>query len=65
MSEAEAEAMIPCGGLITWGCLGTHLVQLLAYPAEAKAVAVVCDGRHRRPRTLAGIRRGIAERRVA
>jgi hypothetical protein len=57
---AEGEAMTDVGGLVTDGCLGKHSIRLLAWPGEARSVAVVCDGQHRRPRSLRGVQRCIA-----
>lgn len=53
--------MRPCGGFVTFGCLGHHRVQLLAWPEDVRAVAVVVDGNHRQPRTFGGLVRCMAE----
>jgi len=58
---AEAEALRDVGGLVTDGVLGVHTVRLLAYPGEARAVAITVDGTHRRPRSLAGVKRVLAD----
>lgn len=58
---AYAESLRDCGGIATDGCLGAHTIRLLAYPDSPRAVAVVFDGQHRRPRTLRGVLRCIAK----
>ena len=58
---AQTEAMRDVGGLTTHGCLGVHNIRLLAYPDDSRAVAVVVDGRHRRPRSLRGLVRCLAK----
>lgn len=57
----QAESMEAVGGIITWGCLGTHSIRLLAYPGDEFAMAVVVDGEHRRPRTYRGVLRCMAK----
>lgn len=58
---AEAESMRDVGGFVTDGCLGAHAVRLLAWPEDVRAVAVVVNGHHRRPRTFGGLVRCMAE----
>ena len=58
---AEAATLRDCGGIVTDGCIGSHNIRLLAYPDTPRAVAVVLDGQHRRPRTLRGVLRCIAK----
>ena len=57
----QAASMRDVGGFVTDGCLGNHAVRLLAYPGDTRHLAVVLDGRHRQARTLAGIKRCMAE----
>ena len=54
-------ALRDVGGLVTDGCLGVHVVRLLAYPEAEKHLAVRVDGKEKRARTLRGIVRVIAE----
>jgi len=58
---AEVDALLDVGGFVTDGCLGTHVVRLLAYPGDERRLAVTVDGRHRQARTLRGIVRCMAE----
>ena len=58
---ADATPLRDVGGLITDGCMGAHSVRLLAWPDEARHLAVVVDGEHRQARTLRGVARIVAE----
>jgi len=58
---AEACHWHDVGGFLTYGILGVHNVLLLAKDDEAKWLAIVVDGEHKRPRTLRGIKNCIAE----
>jgi hypothetical protein len=58
---AEADGMCEVGQITTSGCLGSHVITLLTWPGESRAVAVVVDGRHRRPRTARGVWRCVAD----
>lgn len=48
------------GGFRTDGCLGCHEVRLMARDGEC-VLAVVVDGRHRRARSLNGVKRVLAD----
>ena len=58
-------AMRDVGGIVTDGCLGAHVVRLMAFDADEKHLAVVVDGRHRKARTLRGLVRCMARMIVA
>ena len=55
-----SESLRDVGGIITDGCLGVHHIRLMVYPDDARAVAVVVDGMHRRPRSMRGLVRCLA-----
>lgn len=49
------------GGLVTDGVLGVHSVRLLASDSFGPVLAVVVDGTQRRPRSLRGVVKCMAE----
>ena len=57
---ARSSSLRDVGGFITDGCLGNHVVRLMAF-ADGERLAVVIDGNHRKFRTYRGVLRCIAE----
>ena len=57
---AAAEHAQDAGGITTDGCLGNHTVRLL-HRGDDRHYMIVCDGRHRQPRTYRGVIRCVAE----
>jgi hypothetical protein len=57
---ARSSSLRDVGGLVTDGCLGNHVVRLMAF-ADGERLAVVVDGQQRRARTYRGILMCMAE----
>ena len=56
----ESVGLSPSGWIHTGGCLGDHIIELLAYP-DGQHVAIVVDGQQRRPRTMRGVFKCVAK----
>lgn len=57
----EAAQWHDVGGFVTDGILGKHNIRLLAKDDEDRWMAIEVDGIAKRPRTMAGIKRCMAE----